>query len=92
MSQVRLARKAGVSRFKICMYEVGDGALSADEQNRVREALRAEADRLVESPSRSSLASLSRPQYLRRSGDFASCDAIRGDSGYRARDAPNRNS
>ena len=35
-----------VSRFKVCLYELGDGHLTADEQNRIREALRAEADRL----------------------------------------------
>jgi hypothetical protein len=28
------------------MYELGDGSLTADEQNRVREALQAEAERL----------------------------------------------
>lgn len=46
ISQSRLARIARVSRFKICTFELGDGALSLDEQNRITQALRAEADRL----------------------------------------------
>jgi predicted transcriptional regulator len=46
ISQIRLARLSGVSRFKICTYEVGDGLLTSDEQARISEALRAEADRL----------------------------------------------
>jgi predicted transcriptional regulator len=46
ISQSRLARKAGVSRFKICTYELGDRSLTADEQSRIREALQAEAERL----------------------------------------------
>jgi hypothetical protein len=37
---------SGVSRFKICSYELGDSSLTADEQNRIREALRAEGERL----------------------------------------------
>ena len=37
---------SGVSRFKICTYELGDGSLTADEQSRIREALHAEAERL----------------------------------------------
>src|SRR5437899_2603810 len=31
ISQLRLARLAGVSRFKICIYELGDGSLTSDE-------------------------------------------------------------
>ena len=46
ISQSRLARISGVSRFKICTYELGDSSLTADEQNRIRKALQAEADRL----------------------------------------------
>jgi hypothetical protein len=40
-----------VSRFKICTYELGGGGLSADEQNRVRKALQAEAERLRDIPA-----------------------------------------
>ena len=43
ISQARLAVVSGVSRFKICLYELGDGRLTADEQARIEEALRAEA-------------------------------------------------
>jgi hypothetical protein len=46
LSQTKLARLSNVSRFKICLFELGDGALSAAEQRRVSEALRAELDRL----------------------------------------------
>lgn len=46
LSQSRLARTSGVSRFKICLFELGDGALTADEQCRVRQALQAESERL----------------------------------------------
>jgi hypothetical protein len=37
---------SGVSRFKICTYELGDGSLTTNEQVRIREALDAEAERL----------------------------------------------
>ena len=37
---------SGVSRFKICTYELGGGSLTTDEQSRVCEALHAEAERL----------------------------------------------
>jgi predicted transcriptional regulator len=46
ISQSRLARLAGVSRFKICSYEFANGSLTADERNRIRTALQAEAARL----------------------------------------------
>ena len=46
MSQSRLARMSGVSRFKLCVFELGSGSLTADELDRIRKALRAEADRL----------------------------------------------
>ena len=46
MSQSRLARLSGVSRFKICTYELGDGVLSIEEQNRIRETLQSEVNRL----------------------------------------------
>jgi predicted transcriptional regulator len=46
ISQSRLARLAGVSRFKICLFELGDGKLTSEEQDRIRAALRTEAQRL----------------------------------------------
>jgi predicted transcriptional regulator len=46
ISQSKLARLSRVSRFKICTYELGDGALSPDEQFRIHDALKAEAERL----------------------------------------------
>ena len=46
ISQSKLARLSGVSRFKICTYELGDAAMSPDEQRQIREALQAEAERL----------------------------------------------
>lgn len=52
ISQNRLARLSGVSRFKICTYEVGDGVLTSTEQTKIGEALRAEADRLRNFPTR----------------------------------------
>jgi hypothetical protein len=35
-----------VSRYKICVYENGDGRLSREEQERIQVALQAEAERL----------------------------------------------
>jgi predicted transcriptional regulator len=46
ISQSRLARLSGVSRFKICTYELGSTKLGPDDQSRIRAALTAEADRL----------------------------------------------
>ena len=46
LSQSRLARLCGVSRFKICTYELGDTSLSGDEQERISGALQREAQRL----------------------------------------------
>jgi predicted transcriptional regulator len=46
LSQSRLARLAGVSRFKICLFELGDGKLTDEELNKIRVALQAEMDRL----------------------------------------------
>ena len=45
LSQSRLAKLAGVSRFKICLFEIGDGGLTPEEQNRIRAALEADAER-----------------------------------------------
>ena len=50
ISQSRLARLSGVSRFKICTYELGDTSLTPEEQSRIREALQAEAQRLRSIP------------------------------------------
>lgn len=46
ISQSRLARLSGVSRYRICIYELGSGRLAPDEQNRIAQALQAEAERL----------------------------------------------
>jgi predicted transcriptional regulator len=46
ISQSSLARISGVSRFKICMYEIGDGTLTVDEHRRIKIALETEAARL----------------------------------------------
>lgn len=45
-SQSKLARLSGVSRFKICAFELGSGSLTPDENRRVWEALRAEAEQV----------------------------------------------
>jgi predicted transcriptional regulator len=50
ISQSRLARLSGVSRFKICLFELGDGSLSAEEQKEIRRALQTETDRLRNLP------------------------------------------
>ena len=39
-------RLSGVSRFKICTYELGDGSLTPEEQARIQAALINEAERL----------------------------------------------
>jgi hypothetical protein len=46
MSQSGLARLSGVSRFKICTFELGGGVLSSEERRRIKVALEAEAARL----------------------------------------------
>jgi predicted transcriptional regulator len=46
ISQSKLARLSGVSRFKICTFELGGGYLTADEQHRISIALTREAARL----------------------------------------------
>lgn len=46
LSQSELARKSGVPRPKICIFELGGGSLSFDEQSRIQEALQLEAERL----------------------------------------------
>jgi hypothetical protein len=47
MSQSRLAQLSGVSRFKICMFELGHQPLTAAEHNQLEAALKREAQRLV---------------------------------------------
>jgi predicted transcriptional regulator len=46
ISQSRLARISGVSRFKICTFELGGGSLSPLECQRIRTALETEAGRI----------------------------------------------
>lgn len=50
LSQARLAKLSGVSRFKICLFELGDGELTTEELGRIRVALEAEAQRLRSLP------------------------------------------
>jgi transcriptional regulator with XRE-family HTH domain len=45
-SQSELARRSGVPRLKICLYELGDGKLTPEEQGKVRAAIEGEAARL----------------------------------------------
>jgi predicted transcriptional regulator len=46
VSQSRLARLSGVSRFRICTHALGDTAPTAEDQRRIRESLQSEAERL----------------------------------------------
>jgi predicted transcriptional regulator len=46
ISQSKLARISGVSRFKICTFELGGGSLSPQECERIRTALETEARRI----------------------------------------------
>ena len=46
LSQNHLARLSGVSRFKICTFELGDGVLGPDDEDKILRALQAEAERL----------------------------------------------
>lgn len=46
ISQSRLASLAGVSRFKICLYELNEGTLTSRELQLIRCAFHAEAERL----------------------------------------------
>jgi len=46
ISQSKLARTSGVSRFKICMFELGGGSLSSQECRSIKTALEAEAARI----------------------------------------------
>jgi hypothetical protein len=46
ISQCRLARLSGASRFEICTYELSDGSLTPEEQARIQAALINEGERL----------------------------------------------
>ena len=46
LSQSKLARISGVSRFKICMFELGSGTLTTEENERIKAALAYEIARL----------------------------------------------
>jgi predicted transcriptional regulator len=46
LSQLKLAHCAGVSRFKLCLYELGQGTLSTEEIARLEAAIAREAQRL----------------------------------------------
>lgn len=48
ISQSKLARLAGVSRYRICTFELGVGTLSPGEQESIRDALKAECNRIGE--------------------------------------------
>jgi predicted transcriptional regulator len=48
ISQSYLARTSGVSRFKICLHELGDRLLTAQEETLVQAAIRREAAGLKE--------------------------------------------
>jgi predicted transcriptional regulator len=51
ISQSKLARISGVSRLKICTYELGGESLTPEEHGRVREALLNETNRLCNLPT-----------------------------------------
>jgi predicted transcriptional regulator len=46
LSQSHLARISGVSRYKICLHELGDLQLSPEERERIDRAIGAEICRL----------------------------------------------
>lgn len=46
LSQSKLVRLSGVSRFKICTFELGSGSLTPEERHRIKLALEEEAARL----------------------------------------------
>jgi transcriptional regulator with XRE-family HTH domain len=79
LSQSRLARISGVSRFKICTYELGEGRLSSDEQKQIRSALQAEADRLHIISTKVDLQLLQNAERLIPRARFQGPAAKRGD-------------
>ena len=50
LSQSKLARLSRVSRYKICLYELGDGSLTIEELGRISKALVDEVQRLRNVP------------------------------------------
>ncbi len=46
ISQSQLARLSGVSRFKLCMHELGDKPLNEKDEKEVEKAIRNEAARI----------------------------------------------
>lgn len=46
LSQLRLARRAGVSRFKLCLYELGEGTLNPREIALLESAIAEETRRV----------------------------------------------
>jgi len=58
ISQSKLARLSGVSRFKICTFELGDNSLTLDEQHRIKAALETEVERLRNLATRIDLVNL----------------------------------
>ena len=58
VSQSKLARLSGVSRFKICTFELGSASLTQDEHRRITSALNAEAGRLCLAAAQVTLSKL----------------------------------
>ena len=48
LSQSKLSQLSQVSRFKIVLYELGEGKLTDEEQRRIQEAIRSQALRFRE--------------------------------------------
>jgi len=46
LSQSALARLAGVPRVHVCLHELGDRPLNAQEESRIEAAIRQETERL----------------------------------------------
>jgi predicted transcriptional regulator len=65
LSQSQLARQSGVSRFKICVFELGSGSLTPNEQMLIKEALQAEAERLRYTASQIADESMAKPLEVR---------------------------
>jgi predicted transcriptional regulator len=76
ISQSKLARISGVSRFKICTYELGSGSLSLAQQSRIREALQMEAERLRKISIQIESGQLSFEAGLHHSPGFGECGGV----------------
>ena len=46
LSQHALAHRAGISRWRLCIHELGDGSLTGEEEHKIAEALQREAARI----------------------------------------------